>query len=182
MMNMQKPNNDLNYNNPDNNLLQPQLQVFAGNSLQGFSCNAQKVFNRHFEPSKQASVVNYDQSYQQFRGLGGNSISMQSVDNVSLLVQRIFGNNPAAATNLLEKRDKGSMRNGSLNGQAIGGAASVSNGNLTQDDLMSLKGMLGIGKQINKQINQIGAGGSVIGNSSLIWPMQSMRQSLLSLN
>ena len=97
-------------------------------------------------------------------------------------MQRIFGNNPAAATNLLEKVDKGSMRNGSLNGQAIGGAASVSNGNLTQDDLMSLKGMLGIGKQINKQINQIGAGGSVIGNSSLIWPMQSMRQSLLSLN
>ena len=37
------------------------------------------------EPSKQPSVVNQEQSAQ-FRGLGKTSLSMQSVDNVSLLV------------------------------------------------------------------------------------------------
>lgn len=79
---------------------------------------------------------------------------MQSHDNVSLFVQHIFGNNPGVATSILEKVEKGSMHNKSLNSQAMGGVApSQSNFNLTQDDLHSLKGMLGIGKQINNKIN-----------------------------
>ena len=68
------------------------------------------------------------------------------------------------------------MRNQSLNAQEIGGEHSQ----ITQEDLLSLRDMLGLGKTIKNQA--MGTGGSVIGNSSLIWPMQSMRQSILSIN
>ena len=88
--------------------------------------------------SRRPSVVGNEQSY--YRGLGGGSISMQSHGNVSLLVKHLFNNQRAAVTsNILEK---GSMREKSLNNQEIGGATSQ----ITQEDLISLRDMLGFGK------------------------------------
>lgn len=60
--------------------------------------------------------------------------------------------------------DKGSVLNESINDRKMGGAHSQSNyGNLTLEDVTSLRDMLG------KKIN-MGAGGSVVGANSLIFP------------
>lgn len=60
--------------------------------------------------------------------------------------------------------EKGSVLNESLNSRKMGGAQSQSNyGNLTLEDVTSLRDM--IGKKIG-----MGAGGSVVGGTSLIFP------------